>query len=314
MTTNLLILFGPTASGKTRLATLLAQTLPVEIISADSMAIYRQMNIGTAKPTLEERQQIPYHLIDICDPWESYNAGIFVESAAKLIQEITTRHKIPLIVGGTALYVKSLLEGIFEGPPANWELRNELAKDTPELLYQKLMQIDATTAQHISCHDVRRIIRALEVFYTTGQPISICREQNTHPLSSYSPCFIGIEWDRQVLYRRIEERVDSMLEQGLIEETRCLLALPHPLSHTASQAIGYKETIAAIANPSLMDNLSEQIKQNTRRFAKRQLTWLKKFPIQWIPAHLDTSLQTIGEQALQLWNQFLRKESSGSDG
>lgn len=305
MPTNLLILFGPTASGKTKLATLLAQQLAVEVISADSMAIYRQMNIGTAKPTAFERQLVPYHLIDILDPWESYNTGTFVESAANLIQEITNRKKVVTIVGGTALYVKSLLEGIFEGPKANWELRNELAKENPEQLYKKLVEIDIKTAQHISSNDLRRIIRALEVFYTTGQPISIWREQNTHPYSTYAPCFIGIEWDRQVLYNRIEQRVDMMMEQGLIEETRQLLTLPYPLSHTAEQAIGYKETIAALHNNALLDKLADQIKQNTRRFAKRQLTWLRRFPIQWIPGHTDTSYSAIAEQAIQIWHKFL---------
>ncbi len=300
MTIPLLILFGPTASGKTKLATELAKHFESEIISADSMAIYRGMDIGTAKPSAEERCT-PYHLIDICDPWESYSVGMFIEDAAATIAAIHQRGKTVLMVGGTALYVKGLLEGIFDGPPANWALRNSLAKEYPQELYQRLCQIDPVSAQKISCHDLRRIIRGLEVFYSTGKPISLWQKQCTNPPALYAPCFIGLAWERQALYDRIEQRVDQMIQNGLIAETQRLLALPYPLSHTASQAIGYKETIAALHDSSLMNDLIPKIKQNTRRFAKRQLTWLKRFPIHWISANSQTNFDDIVISAKQIW-------------
>ncbi len=303
MATKILIIFGPTASGKTKLACSLAQYLPIEVISADSMAIYRNMNIGTAKPTIEEKQKVAYHLIDICEPSESYNTAMFIEDASILIEKIYQLGKVPVIVGGTALYVKSLLEGIFDGPATNWEIRGELAKESLENLYHKLTLADPKTSQRISSHDSRRIIRALEVFYTTGKPISIWQKENTQPISLYDPCLIGIEWERSVLYKRIEQRVDMMLEQGLVEETKKLLEFPQPLSHTAMQAIGYRETIAALQNSSLFDSLAEQIKINTRHFAKRQLTWLRRFPIHWIPAQAETPWDEIVQQALRIWKE-----------
>ena len=300
MSTRLYILVGPTGSGKTSLGIQLAQHLNAEIISVDSMAIYRQMDIGTAKPSLEERRLIPHHLIDICDPWESYSVGSFVEDASRLIQEIKSRgHKI-LLVGGTALYIKNLLDGIFESPPVDWDLRNQLREESLSQLYQKLQEIDPETASKVAMNDTRRVIRAMEVYLKTGQTISQWRKEHTGVTGDYSPLFIGLHWDRPLLYQRIEKRVDNMLQNGLLDETRDLMALPHPLSHTASQAIGYKESIAALQEPGLMEELAPTIKQNTRRFAKRQLTWLKRFPVNWIPVSFSTEEKTIFAEARKL--------------
>jgi tRNA dimethylallyltransferase len=301
MATPLFILLGPTGSGKTKLAISLAPSLDAEIVSADSMAIYRGMDIGTAKPTQEERLLASHHLIDIHDPWETYSAGMFVEEASKIIEKITERgHKV-LLVGGTSLYIKSLLQGIFTGPAANWELRRQWMARSKESLYEELCQVDYETSQKISPNDVRRIIRALEVFYCTGIPISFYRKKYTKPRGDYEGKFVGIQWDRATLYRRIEERVEKMIKNGLVEETERLLQLRLPLAHTASQAIGYKETIAAIEDKSLMPSLVETIKKNTRHFAKKQMTWLRRFPIEWVSAKEYTTQQELIEKILAIW-------------
>lgn len=302
MTIPLYILVGPTASGKSRLSILLAKHMDAEIISADSMAIYRGMDIGTAKPSIPEQKQVKHHLIDICDPWETYNAGRFVEKATDCIKQIQANNRKILIVGGTALYIKSLIEGIFEGPPADWKIRETLAKRDNESLYSELMSIDEESAQKISPNDLRRIIRALEVYYITKIPISVLRRKYTKPNSNYITYFIGISWERPLLYERINKRVDHMLKNGLLEETKKLLHLPYPLSHTASQAIGYRETILALKNEIPMAELEETIKRNTRRFAKRQMTWLRRFPVNWIPSDNNTQTEYLFEQALKYFS------------
>ncbi len=309
MAIPIVIVSGPTASGKTELSLALAKALDAEILYADSMTIYKGMDVGTAKPSLEERKLIPHHLIDICDPWESYSAGDFVEAAHEIIMQIQERGKRILLTGGTTLYIKSLLEGIFIGPPANWEIRNQLLTRDPLSLYQELYQCDPESAAKVAPNDSRRVIRSLEVYLSTGIPITQLRKQGTKPLGDYQPFFLGVDWERPILYQRIEQRVDSMLAKGLVEETRQLLQLPYPLSHTASQAIGYKETIEALLEPEKMPGLGDKIKLNTRHFAKHQVTWLRRFPIEWIPGTLDKNemLQICLEKAGNFYKER-RKE------
>jgi tRNA dimethylallyltransferase len=301
----LCIIMGATGSGKTVLAHALAKKIHAEIISADSMAIYRGMDIGTAKPTETELQEVTYHLVNIREPWESYNAGSFVDDASTIIEKARSQAHPVIIVGGTVLYIKRLLEGIFNGPPANWQLRDELAKRTTEDLYAQLCQVDPNAAKKIYAQDNRRIIRALEVYLDTGIPISQWQKEKTFAPSNYQAIYIGVERERSELYRRIEKRVDWMIENGLIEETKRLLELPYPLSLTASQAIGYQETIAALSDPALMPSLISDIKCHTRQFAKRQLTWLRRFHIQWFD--MSQSLDTLVQKASEIWqdNTFL---------
>lgn len=303
MNTPILILLGPTASGKTDLAIPLSQVVDGEIISADSMQIYRGMDIGTAKPDMSTRRLVPHHLIDIRDPWEGFNACLFVEEAAKKIADIQLRGKTVLIVGGTALYIKSLLEGIFPGPSANWEIRRVLSGYSPGDLYQRLCQLDPNTAQRLSPNDTRRVIRALEVVYATGIPISEYQRHYTHPPGAYRPCFIGINWPKPILHQRIASRVEQMLHRGLVEETEGLLVLPHPLSHTAAQAIGYREAIDALAHPEKFSCLKESIELGTKQFAKRQMTWLRRFPVHWLSAASSTEML---QECLDIWNSFLK--------
>lgn len=300
MSIPLILLVGPTASGKTEVGIPLAQALQAEIISTDSMQVYRGMDIGTAKPTIAQRQLVPHHLVDICDPWEPFNAALFVQLATQKIEEVAVRGKRALLVGGTALYIKALLEGIFVGPSANWEIREELTKRPLQSLYEELSRIDPDAAQRIYAQDQRRIIRALEVYYTTGIPISQYQREHTHKMGDFDPFFIGIQWERAILHQRIEERVAKMLATGLITETQRLLSLPHPLSHTAAQAIGYKEIIAAIREPELFATLPATIQRNTKLFAKRQMTWLRRFPVSWLPADANTSTDKLLAQSLAL--------------
>ncbi|HPY74768.1 MAG TPA: tRNA (adenosine(37)-N6)-dimethylallyltransferase MiaA [Planctomycetota bacterium] len=298
------IIMGPTGSGKTTLAHQIAKNTNAEIISADSMAIYRQMNIGTAKPTKEEQEEVPYHLINIREPWETYNTGNFVQDTAQYIQEIRQRHRPVILVGGTVLYIKRLLEGICDSPSANWTLREQLSQQPMEELYLQLQKIDPLAAKNISSQDQRRIIRALEVYYDTGIPITQWQRERTTAPAQYQAIYIGIQHERQELYRRIETRIDRMMEQGLIEETKHLLSLPYPLSHTAEQAIGYKETIAALQDNSLFATLADDIKCHTRQFAKRQLTWLRRFSIHWLKPNAHNY-----QEAIKIWldNIFLLK-------
>jgi tRNA dimethylallyltransferase len=300
MSIPLILLVGPTASGKTEVAIPLAQALQAEIISSDSMQVYRGMDIGTAKPTLAQRRIVPHHLIDICDPWQPFSAAMFVELAKQAIEDIANRGKRVLLVGGTALYIKTLLEGIFVGPSANWDIRGELTKQTVESLYDELTCVDPEAASHIYAQDMRRIIRALEVYYTTGIPISQYQRLYTQKVGDFAPFFIGIQWERSILHQRIAERVTKMLSDGLVAETQRLLALPYPISYTAAQAIGYKEAIAAIHTPELLTSLSTIIQRNTKSFAKRQITWLRRFPINWLVASPTSDPAHLVEEALAL--------------
>ena len=301
----LCIIMGATGSGKTVLAHALAKKIHAEIISADSMAIYRGLDIGTAKPTDKELQEVPYHLVNIREPWESYNAGAFVDDASVIIEKARAKSHPVIIVGGTVLYIKRLMEGIFNGPPANWQLRDELAQRTTEDLYAQLCQVDPNAAKKIYAQDNRRIIRALEVYLDTGIPISQWQKEKTFAPCNYQAVYIGVERERSELYRRIEKRVDWMIDNGLIEETKRLLELPYPLSLTASQAIGYQETILALSNPELMPTLIDDIKCHTRQFAKRQLTWLRRFRIKWFD--MNQSLDMLVQKASDIWqdNTFL---------
>ena len=300
------ILLAPTASGKTSTAITIAQTIDAEIVSADSMSIYRRMNVGTAKPTPQECAQVPHHLIDIRDPWESFNVGMYLQEAQKVIEDIHHRNKRVLVVGGTALYIKGLIEGIFDAPPADWNLRQELLARDRDSLYEELSKIDPEAAARIAPNDQRRVIRALEVYYLTQTPISLYQKQHTKPLIQFTPHFFGILWQRPLLYARIEARVDQMINDGLLEETRELLALPQQLSHTAGQAIGYREAIAALQGKIEMEDLVETIKRNTRRFAKRQMTWLKRFPVEWVEVdRADTSDKKITQHLLGLFQKAL---------
>ncbi len=272
-------LSGATAVGKTAVAIALAKQIGAEIISLDSMAIYRGMDIGTAKPSAEERSIVPHHLIDIVDPSEEYSVHQYVEAAAATVAEIRTRGKEPLFVGGTPLYLKSLLRGLFEGPPADWQLRNEIEAELEhvghEALYERLTQVDPVAASNIHPHDTRRMIRALEVYRATGEPISHQQLQFDESRSAEDCRVFVLRRQREELHARIEGRVEAMIDAGLVDEVRGLLASGHELGRTARQAVGYQESLAYLAGECDHATMVERVKVRTRRFAKRQGTWFR---------------------------------------
>jgi tRNA dimethylallyltransferase len=297
---NAWFLTGPTASGKTAVGIELARHIGAEIISLDSMALYRGMDIGTAKPSPEEQREVPHHLIDILDPSQEFSVAQYLEAASAVAQEITQRGKQVLFVGGTALYLKALLRGLFEGPMADWQLRRELEEiarvDGPTALHQRLQQVDPPSAAKLHPNDIRRIIRALEVHQTTGQTISSLQRQFDQARPADQCRVFVLDWPRDQLDERIRHRVDAMFAAGLVEEVKQLLAghsdksQNSPLSRTASQAVGYKEVLDFLNGQRDLAATIGLVKVRTRQFAKRQLTWFRSLSeCRWI--QVQTPLQ-----------------------
>jgi tRNA dimethylallyltransferase len=272
-------LTGATAVGKTAVGIALAQRIGAEIISLDSMAIYRGMDIGTAKPTGAERDAVPHHLVDIVEPSVEFSVAQYVDAAAAAVSDIRSRGREPLFVGGTPLYLKSLLRGLFNGPPADWQLRREIEEELQHVgqpaLYERLAQIDPVAASHIHPHDTRRLIRALEVFRATGQPISHQQLQFEEGRPADECRVFVLRRRREELHARIEGRVEAMIECGLVDEARTLTSDGRQLGRTARQAVGYREALAYLAGEYDRDEMIARIKARTRRFAKRQGTWFR---------------------------------------
>ncbi len=272
-------LAGPTASGKSGAAVVLAQELGAEIISLDSMAIYRGMDIGTAKPSLDERNRVPHHLVDVAEPHEEFSVTDFVRLAAEAASDIAERGRTPLFVGGTGLYLRSVLRGIFEGPMPDWELRKSLEQQAvqngPQWLLDCLAACDPITAGRLHLNDMRRIIRAIEVFRLTGKPLS--QDQHHQPLPPHERprAVVWLEPPRDWLRDRIDRRIDQMLQAGWLEESRQLMLRNPPPSRTACQALGYRELMDHLNGLMTLPAAVEQIKIATRQFAKRQHTWFR---------------------------------------
>ena len=302
---KVIILLGPTGVGKTEASILLAQSLNTEIISADSMQIYRHMDIGTAKPTREEMSLVKHHMIDIVEPSETFSAGKYIEHVIPLIEGLHRQGKIPVIVGGTGLYIKAMTRGLFAGPPADWHLREKLLDREEEKkgsLYASLMKLDPSAAARIMENDTRRVVRALEVCLKAGTGISQLQESLTRPLA-YDFIRIGITREREELYGLIEMRVDSMLTSGLVDEVRNLL-LRNP-GKTALQAIGYKEIAAHFRGEYPLNEGVRLIKKRSKNYAKRQITWFKREEgIRWV----DITGQFTGEEIYKAIAIFIENE------
>ncbi len=271
-------LAGPTACGKSATAIELAHMLDAEILSLDSMAIYREMDIGTAKPTAHEQSQVPHHLIDLIDPSEEFSLAEYIEQAEIVVQDIFSRNKTPLFVGGTGLYLRSVLRGVFEGPPADWEFRNlaeQQENETPGYLHEQLSKCDPASAKKLHPRDQRRIIRAIEVFRQTGKPLSEQQLQPELPPELRPEKVFWLHPNREWLYERVNRRVDLMIEQGLIKEVTELLQREPPPGRTAVQGLGYKEIIAHLQQGVPLEKTLELLKMRTRQFAKRQHTWFR---------------------------------------
>lgn len=269
---KVVLLVGPTCVGKTGASIELARRLDTEIISADSMQIYRHMDIGTEKPSPQQLARVRHHMVDIVEPWEAYSAGRYIEDVRPIIEGLHSRGRVPIVTGGTGLYIKAMTRGLFRGPGADWKLREELKGESTGSLYRRLREIDPETAALVSADDRRRVVRALEVCALTGRKMSEVKEELTEPLP-YDFAKVALSRDREELYRMIEERVDEMMRRGLLDEVRKVLGM-NP-SRTAMQAIGYKELKGHLEGEYPIEEAVSLIKRNTRRYAKRQFTWFR---------------------------------------
>ena len=279
---------GPTASGKTALAVALAKELNAEVVSCDSMQVYRRMDIGTAKPTAQEMQGLPHHMIDVAEPEEDFSVSRYCRLASPIVDEIVARGKTAIIAGGTGLYMDSLIRGNAFAPFPSTGVREKLEAQADaegmEAMLEWLRSVDPESAARLHLSDRKRIIRALEVYLETGQTITDHNRKTQAIPPKYNPLWLGLDFaDRAELYRRIDLRVDLMLEAGLISEIRDLLASGIPPKCTAMQAIGYKEFVSALNGEESMEQAAEEVKKSSRHYAKRQLTWFRRNPaMHWI--------------------------------
>lgn len=283
---KVIVIVGATASGKTAVSIELAKRINGEIISADSMQIYQHMNIGTAKPTIEEQEGIKHYLLDVVLPSEHFNVVKYKELAIKAIEEILQKGKIPIIVGGTGLYINTLVNGIeFANTNSDEKYTNELLHryeaEGIDILFEELKQVDPESAQIIDKNNVRRVIRALEIYKATGKTKTQLDKESLKEVK-YDYQMFGIEWDRNILYARINQRIDKMLEDGLIDEVKKIIQ-NYTISNTAIQGLGYKEVIEYLNGNLSYDEMVEKLKMKTRHYAKRQLTWFRRDKrIEWV--------------------------------
>jgi tRNA dimethylallyltransferase len=294
-------LTGPTASGKTEVGVELARRLDAEIVSLDSMALYRGMDVGTAKPTADERRAARHHLVDLIEPHQEFSLAEYLDAAHRSIDEIRARGREVLFVGGTPLYLKGLLRGIFQGPPADWDLRRRLEEQAaarePGFLHRRLAEVDPRAAKRLHPNDTRRLIRALEVYEKTGRPISQCQGQFAVGHAAEACRVFVLQWPTEELGARIDRRVDAMFAAGLVEEVRRLLGGPQPLGKTAAQAVGYREVIEHLRGRRGLPETVKLVKTHTRRFAKRQRTWFRSLSeCRYVPVAAPMDPAAVAEQ------------------
>ncbi len=302
MTNIVPVIIGPTASGKTALSLVIAKEVNGDIISADSRQFYKYMDIGTAKVSREDRAEIPHHFIDILQPDEYYSAGMFATDARKKIGDLQKKDVLPVIVGGSGLYIKALTDGIFEFETSFEAERRLLLERVQaeglEALYEELKKCDPSYAAIVSSNDKQRITRALEVFMATGRPFSDWHNEKTTK-ADFEPLFIGLNMEREVLYSRINRRVDKMIADGLIEEVKTLQENGFTSGMNALNTVGYKEVFSFLNDEISEIEMIDLIKRNTRRYAKRQLTWFKSNPnIHWFTVRTEQDLNTSIEKML----------------
>ena len=304
---QIVVITGPTATGKTALGVALAKKLGGEVISADSMQIYRGMDVGTAKPTKEEMQGVPHFMFDVADPAEDFSVSRYVEMAASCVEDVTSRGKLPILVGGTGLYIDSLLSGRSFAEKGDGALREKLNAEYDAVgggeMHRRLAAFDPERAAKLAPQDKRRIVRAIEIYTLTGRTITEHDAETREKPPRYESVRIALNFrEREVLYARIDRRVDLMLEQGLVGEVRALLDAGVPKNSTAMQAIGYKEMVEALEGKCSIPEAVEAIKMGSRRYAKRQLTWLRRDTgLHWIEWENSPCL----EEALRLSTEFI---------
>jgi len=310
------VIVGPTAVGKSRVAIEVAKAFGTEVLTADSRQVYRGMDIGTDKPVQEERQGVPHQLIDLVNPDQSFNAGLYRRQAIEEIERLYRDSRLPLVVGGTGLYVRTLLKGLCSAPASDLTVRAALCRDAKEWgydrLYARLVEVDAVTAARLHPRDESKVIRALEVHQLSGRRMSEFQQEHGFSERPFSALIVGLNRDRDVLYRRIEERIDWQLAHGLIEETQQLLAQGHRRTSAAMKGLGYRQVAEHLAGEYDADEMVRRFKRDTRHFSKRQMTWFRKEPgIQWLAieesepvlrtaarviGHVDQFLSALGER------------------
>ena len=309
---NIICIAGPTASGKTALAVELAKELNGEVVSCDSMQIYKGMDIGTAKPTPGEMQGIPHHMIDVAEPEEDFSVSRYCSLAAPIVDDILSRGKTAIIAGGTGLYMDSLIQGNDFAPFPSTGVRERLEQEAEaqgiQVLFDRLAAVDPEAAGKLHLSDRKRIIRALEVYLETGETITAHNRKTQLIPPRYSPLWLGLDFENRAdLYGRIDRRVGLMLEQGLIAEIQGLLAAGIPPKCTAMQAIGYKEFVAALKGECTIAEAADQVRQSSRRYAKRQLTWFRRNKkIHWLTCKEGQS----GAEILTAARLFLQENDS----
>ena len=307
---NIICIAGPTASGKTALAVALAEEVNGEVVSCDSMQIYKGMDIGTAKPTKDEMRGIPHHMLDVADPREDFSVSRYCEMATPIVDDIITRGKVAIIAGGTGLYMDALIRGNSFAPYPSTGMREKLEAQADvegmETMYELLRSIDPDCAARLHLSDRKRILRALEVYYETGETITAHNIKTQAVPPRYTPLWLGLDFaDRAELYRRIDLRVDIMLQQGLVEEIKTLLASGIPQKCTAMQAIGYKEFICALDGQCTIEEAAEEVRKSSRHYAKRQLTWFRRNKnIHWLTRNTGEGPEEILNRARQIIRDF----------
>ena len=300
-----IVIVGCTASGKSDLGEALARRLGGTIMAVDSMQVYRGMDIGTAKPSSAMRAEIPHAMIDVCDPWESYSAARFAAEAAGYLNHDDTTTRRMILVAGTILYLRAVLEGMFEGPSADAGIRARLSAEAEQVgtgpLHARLATIDPVAAARIHPNDLRRIVRGLEVHELTGSPISTLQTQWAENHPRMEAVFIGVRRDKEALNRRINARVKQMVEMGLLEEVDRLRKVPRGFSEEAASGVGYRQVLDYFAGKCTLDEAIEQVKIQTRHLAKLQRTWLKRFPnVQWLDVAEGQSGGELVDEALRI--------------
>jgi tRNA dimethylallyltransferase len=308
----LVALVGPTAVGKSEVGVILARRLGTEVLAADSRQVYRGMDIATDKPTVEQRQAVPHRLIDLVEPDQRFNAGIYREAALREIERLYGERKLPLVVGGTGLYVRALVKGLCDAPPSDPAVRAELLDDASRhekgFLHQELAKIDPELAGLLHPNDEVKIIRALEVQRLSGRPLSDVHRRHRSVAPSYSPLILGLTRDRQALYQRIEQRVDTFFMNGLVEETAALLARGYDPESASMKGLGYRQVAGFLAGDYDRDEAVRLLKRDTRHFAKRQLTWFRHEPaIVWTTANDQEKPEAVADKLLSLIQSFLSK-------
>jgi tRNA dimethylallyltransferase len=303
----LVAIAGPTGSGKTALASSLAETFQGEVVNCDSLQVYRHFDIGTAKAPPQQRRNIPHHLIDIVNPDETFTAGQYARMARDTVAAISARRRLPVVAGGTGFYLRALLDGLFAGPTRNEALRQRLAAHEsrrPGALHRQLAKFDPAAAQRIHPNDVPKVTRALEVCLTTRQPITELFLKGRDALRGYKTLKIGLQPDRDELYRRLDLRCQAMFEGGLIEETRYILSLGYPAASKPFEAHGYKQALQFLNQELTWKEALNYAQRNTRHYAKRQITWFRREPdLEWLRGFGDSP--EIRGEAIERVKEFL---------